>query len=100
MGVTGRQAVQASVSRLVAEGLAEYGENIDHRRPPLIRLTGPGSQKYAAVDRRQARWINELSAGLKISDLAAAARLLHEISGRLETSERHDRGRNDANETA
>src|SRR5215469_7397840 len=64
MGLT-RQAVQASVNRLVSEALAEAGANLDHRRSPLIRL-------------------NELAAGLEISDLATAARLLHEISDRLE----------------
>jgi hypothetical protein len=48
-------------------------------------LTELGSQRYAALDRRQIRWINELAAGLKISDLAAAVRVLHELSDRLET---------------
>ena len=83
MGLT-RQAVQASVNRLLAEALVETDENLDHRRSPLIRLTELGSQKYTAVDRRQIRWINELAAGLKISDLAAAARLLDDLSDRLE----------------
>ncbi len=83
MGLT-RQAVQASVNRLLAEALVETDENLDHRRSPLIRLTELGSQKYTAVDRRQIRWINELAAELKISDLAAAARLLHDLSDRLE----------------
>jgi DNA-binding MarR family transcriptional regulator len=87
MGLT-RQAVQASVNRLLAEALAETGENLDHRRSQLIRLTELGAQKYAAVDRRQIRWINELSTGLKISDLQAAARLLHDLSDRLEATAR------------
>jgi DNA-binding MarR family transcriptional regulator len=85
MGLT-RQAVQASVNRLLGEALAETGENLDHRRSPLIRLTTLGHQRYAALDRRQIRWINELSTGLKISDLTAAARLLHDLSDRLETT--------------
>src|SRR5712691_1590342 len=83
MGLT-RQAVQASVNRLLAEALVEACANLDHRRSPLIRLTELGAKKYTAVDRRQIRWINELAAGLKISDLAAAARLLHDLSDRLE----------------
>jgi DNA-binding MarR family transcriptional regulator len=85
MGLT-RQAVQASANRLISEGLAESGENPDHRRSPLIRLTELGHQKYAAVDRRQIRWVNQLSTGLKISDLANAARLLHDLSDRLENT--------------
>jgi DNA-binding MarR family transcriptional regulator len=86
MGLT-RQAVQASVNRLLAEALVEARGNLDHRRSPLIALTERGSQKYAAVDQRQVRWINELSAGLKITDLAAAARVLRELGDRLETAE-------------
>lgn len=65
--------------------------NPDHRRSRLIRLTEPGRQKYAALDARQSRWINELSAGLKLPDLAAAARLLHDLSDRLEATARTDR---------
>jgi DNA-binding MarR family transcriptional regulator len=98
MGLT-RQAVQALVNRLLAEALAETGENLDHRRSPLIRLTELGRQKYAALDRRQIRWINELSAGLKTSDLAATARLLHDLSDRLETTAPPGRRRNEGDET-
>jgi len=83
MGLT-RQAVQVTVNRLVGEALAEVGDNLDHRRSPLIWLTELGSQKYAALDQRQARWINALAAGLQISDLATTARLLHELGDRLE----------------
>jgi DNA-binding MarR family transcriptional regulator len=97
MGLT-RQAVQASVNRLLSEALVETGENLDHRRSPLIRLTELGSEKYAAADRRQIRWINELSTGLKISDLAAAARVLHDLSDRLEMTARTGRRRNESDD--
>jgi DNA-binding MarR family transcriptional regulator len=86
MGLT-RQAVQASVNRLLAEALVEARDNRDHRRSPLIGLTKLGRQKYAAVDRRQARWINELSTGLDITDLAVAARVVGELGDRLETND-------------
>jgi DNA-binding MarR family transcriptional regulator len=85
MGLT-RQAVQATVNRLRRDALVGTGENLDHRRSPLIRLTELGRQKYAALDQRQIRWINELSAGLKISDLTTTARLLRELSDSLETT--------------
>jgi DNA-binding MarR family transcriptional regulator len=88
MGLT-RQAVQESVNRLLAEALVEARHNLDHRRSPLIGLTALGSQKYTAVDQRQARWINELAAGLQITDLAAAARVLRDIGDRLESNQRH-----------
>src|SRR5262245_45755778 len=83
MGLT-RQAVQVTVNRLIGDALAEAGENLDHRRSPLIRLTEPGSQKYSALDRRQARWINAVAQGLDVSDLAPNDRLLHELGDRLE----------------
>ena len=83
MGLT-RQAVQATADRLLAEALAEARENLDHRRSPLIALTERGRQAYAAVDQRQIRWINELSAGMTITDLAAAAGVLRELGDRLE----------------
>ena len=96
MGLT-RQAVQASVNRLAAEALVEARDNPDHRRSPLIALTERGSQKFAAIDQRQARWINQLSAGLTITDLATAARVLRELGDRLEASERPGPGGKDRN---
>src|SRR6266540_2967932 len=44
MGLT-RQAVQASVNRLLSEGLVEADENPDHRRSPLMHLTELGNAK-------------------------------------------------------
>ena len=98
MGLT-RQAVQESVNRLLAEALVEAHDNLDHRRSPLIGLTELGSRKYTAVDQRQARWINELAAGLQITDLAAAARVLRDLGDRLESNQRHAPGK-DSNDTA
>ena len=83
MGLT-RQAVQATVNQLRRDALIDTSANLDHRRSPLINMTELGRRKYAALDRQQTAWINELSAGLKIDDLAATARLLHDLSDRLE----------------
>jgi DNA-binding MarR family transcriptional regulator len=85
MGLT-RQAVQASVNRLAAERLVTTDENPDHRRSPLIRVTELGGKRYAALDRRQITWINELAAGFKLSDLTTTARVLQELSNRLEAN--------------
>jgi DNA-binding MarR family transcriptional regulator len=85
MGLT-RQAVQASVNRLRSEGLVDADENPDHRRSPLIAMTELGAAKYAALERRQIDWINELAAGLKRSELATAAWVLQELSQRLEAN--------------
>jgi len=58
-----RQAVLESINQVRAQGLVEAGDNLDHRRSPLITLTQLGSQKSAALDKRQIRWINGLAAG-------------------------------------
>lgn len=83
MGLT-RQSVQATVNRLLADGLAEADANPDHRRSPLIRLTELGISKYHQLQCRQATWINELSAGLKLSELETTAEVLRELSDRLD----------------
>jgi DNA-binding MarR family transcriptional regulator len=97
MGLT-RQAVQATVNQLRRDALIETSDNLDHRRSPLIKLTELGRRKYAALDRQQAAWINELAAGLRISDLAITARLLHDLSDRLEKTPPTTRGRSDHDE--
>ena len=50
---------------------------------PLIWLTEHSRVRYAALQRRQVTWINELAAGLKVSELSTAARVLEEMSSRL-----------------
>lgn len=87
MGLT-RQSVQASVNRLLGDGLVQTNSNPDHRRSPLIRLTELGSKRYAAVQRRQVGWINELAAGLGVSELSTTARVLQELGDRLDASAR------------
>jgi DNA-binding MarR family transcriptional regulator len=87
MGLT-RQSVQASVNRLLGDGLVQTNSNPDHRRSPLIRLTELGSESYAAVQRRQVGWINELAAGLGVSELSTTARVLQELGDRLDASAR------------
>ncbi len=91
MGLT-RQSVQASVNRLIVDALVETERNPDHRRSPLIRLTELGTQKFEAMQRRQAVWINELAAGLKVSQLSTTARVLQELSDKLETDARGRKG--------
>jgi DNA-binding MarR family transcriptional regulator len=90
MGLT-RQAVQASVNRLLDHGLVETDQNPDHRRSPLIHLTELGKAKYGRLQRRQVSWINQLAAGLKQSELKTAARVLGELSNKLDSSSRHSR---------
>jgi DNA-binding MarR family transcriptional regulator len=82
MGLT-RQSVHATVNRLRADGLVEQATNADHRRSPLIRLTGSGDAAFRAMQQRQRAWIERLLAGLDPAALETAARVLDELSRRL-----------------
>jgi DNA-binding MarR family transcriptional regulator len=83
MGLT-RQSVQASVNRLLADGLVASQDNPDHRRSPLIALTDRGRRAYESLDRLQVGWVNQLADGIDANELATAARVLGELSQRLE----------------
>ena len=85
MGLT-RQSVQASVNRLVGDGLIEATGNPDHRRSPLHRPTAVGMTRFRALQRRQARWIDGLAGGIPVGELETAARVLGELCGRLEAT--------------
>jgi DNA-binding MarR family transcriptional regulator len=54
LGVT-RQNVQRIANDLVAEGLASFDANPDHRRSPLLTLTPPGSAVLDEINRAAAR---------------------------------------------
>jgi DNA-binding MarR family transcriptional regulator len=83
MGLT-RQSVHATVKRLVRDRLLDLQANADHRRSPLVGLTGLGRDAYAAIDGRQAGWVNRLARGIGRSELETARRVLDELSRRLE----------------
>jgi DNA-binding MarR family transcriptional regulator len=91
MGIT-RQSVHATVKRLVADGLVELAPNVDHRRSQLVRLTELGNRRYAALDRQQAEWVNRLARGIERSELETTARVLAELSARLEDETQSARG--------
>jgi DNA-binding MarR family transcriptional regulator len=86
MGLT-RQSVHATVKRLTADGLVELVPNADHRRSRLVRMTELGERRYAAIDRRQIAWANGLAHGIRRADLETAARVLGELSERLEAED-------------
>jgi DNA-binding MarR family transcriptional regulator len=83
MGLT-RQSVHVTVKRLVDDGLLELVANADHRRSQLVCLTEEGRAAYAAMDARQAAWVNRIAEGLSRTDLETTARVLDELCNRLE----------------
>jgi DNA-binding MarR family transcriptional regulator len=89
MGLT-RQSVHVTVRRLVRDGLVELAPNADHRRSQLVRLTEAGRAKYAAIDARQAVWVNRLAGGIDRADLETTARVLAELCRRLDADSSED----------
>ncbi|HKE52992.1 MAG TPA: MarR family transcriptional regulator [Actinomycetes bacterium] len=85
MGLT-RQSVHATVNRLAGDGLLELVPNADHLRSQLVQLTEPGRETYAAVDTRQAAWVNRLSDGIDPDHIQTAAWVLQELGRRLEAA--------------
>lgn len=72
LGVT-RQAVQRVANDLVAEGLADFTTNPEHRTSPILRLTSTGRASLAAMDRR-ARTANRRAADRVGADTVTAVR--------------------------
>lgn len=98
MGLT-RQSVHATVKRLVRDGLLELAPNDDHRRSQLVSLTQLGRATYSAIDRRQAAWVNRLAGGIGRSDLETTARVLDELSRRLDADGAREPESNEERET-
>lgn len=85
MGLT-RQSVHTTVNRFIRDGLVELLPNADHQRSPLVGVTELGEAKFRAMQRRQAVWVDRLAEGLGRSDLETTARVLGELSRRLEAN--------------
>lgn len=82
MGLT-RQSVQASVNRLVADGMLAAEPNAEHARSPLFDLTDHGAAAYERLAAAQQDWIGGLTTDLAAAELQAASRVLRTLSARL-----------------
>ncbi|MBV8185616.1 MAG: winged helix-turn-helix transcriptional regulator [Alphaproteobacteria bacterium] len=82
-----RQNVQRIVNDLRQEGLVAFTANPHHRRAQLVVLTEKGRRTFDAAMRLQAPWINNLSDGLSLKDIAAFHRTILVLRQRLEADE-------------
>ena len=82
MGLT-RQSVQASVNRLVDDGMLVAEANAEHARSPLFDLTDRGAAAYGRLTGAQREWIGDLTTELPAADLLSASRVLGVLSGRI-----------------
>jgi DNA-binding MarR family transcriptional regulator len=79
-----RQNVQRIINDLQRDGLVEFEANPHHRRAQLVVLTAKGRQAYEAAMRLQAPWINSITAGLSVKDIATVHRVMTALRKKLE----------------
>jgi DNA-binding MarR family transcriptional regulator len=60
LGIT-RQGVQRVANELIAEGLAEFAGNPDHRNSPLLSLTTTGRQTMQRIAKRAERFHGKIA---------------------------------------
>ena len=84
---TNRQSVQRIVNDLYALEFLTFGTNPRHRRAHLLVLTDKGRRAYESAMALQAPWVNKLSRGLSLEDLAAFQRVLLTLRRKLENDE-------------
>lgn len=81
-----RQSVQRLADELVRDGLAAYSPNPRHVRAKLLTPTPRGAASYRKLMQEQAKWVNALSASMRLEDIAATRKLLATLSVALEDS--------------
>lgn len=87
MGVH-RQGVQRIVNELEKEGIVEFQPNPHHKRAHLVVLTSKGQKLFDAAIALQVPWVNDLSKGLSLDDIATAQEIVGLLKKRLrETSQ-------------
>src|SRR5579883_3412992 len=79
-----RQNVQRIINDLHREGLVSFETNPHHRRAQLVVLSDKGRRTFDEAMELQAPWINELSDGLSVKDIATVDRVVKALRAKLE----------------
>jgi DNA-binding MarR family transcriptional regulator len=79
-----RQNVQRIINDLHREGLVSFETNPHHRRAQLVVLSDKGRRTFDEAMELQAPWINELSDGLSVKDIATVHRVIKTLRAKLE----------------
>ncbi|WP_329526861.1 MarR family winged helix-turn-helix transcriptional regulator [Streptomyces sp. NBC_01462] len=88
LGVT-RQGVQRVANDLVAEGLAAFGPNPDHRGSPLLALTPDGRRVLNGITARADEVHRTFAADIPPGEIAGARASLRRL---IEQVRRHEAG--------
>jgi DNA-binding MarR family transcriptional regulator len=81
-----RQSVQRIADILVARGLAEYRDNLAHRRAKLFTPTDEGRAAIRRIDPAQAAAAKRLARRFGEHELADAVTALRALSAALDSS--------------
>ncbi|WCM25866.1 MarR family transcriptional regulator [Sphingomonas sp. QA11] len=85
-----RQNVQRIVNDLQRDGLVTLEPNPHHRRAQLVVMTDKGLKAFTAAMNLQTPWMNRLTEGLSVEDIAVVSRVVAGLRGRLEQGEEVD----------
>lgn len=83
-----RQGVQRLADEMVRDGLATYHPNPKHARAKLLAPTEQGATAYRKLMEQQAKWVEAMSADMRLADIAGARALLARLDAGMENSGR------------
>jgi DNA-binding MarR family transcriptional regulator len=75
-----RQAIQALVNRLTAQGLVELVENPAHIRSALVQLSSSGARASATEKVRGKRWLEDMAGQVTEAELETATTILSRLN--------------------
>lgn len=79
-----RQHIQALVDQLLEAGLVLAAPNPDHKRSPLIELTGKGHAAFEDMQKREHALLTQLMAALPERDLMIAVETIRKLNEQLQ----------------
>lgn len=82
-----RQGVQRIVKDLERLNMVLLQPNLDHKRAPLVSISGPGKDTLESVNKAQIAWANQLVEGFSERQLKQAATLLRKLRQNTEAIE-------------
>ncbi len=84
-----RQHVQVTVNRLLEQGLIRSAHNPQHKRSPLLRLSGSGRDAFTEIRRLESDLLDALFADIELADVATTRRTLEVLLGKLNSEKSH-----------
>jgi DNA-binding MarR family transcriptional regulator len=90
LGIT-RQSVQRIADLLIADGLARYELNPQHRGSPLVRLTDTGQNALATITAASLAWRRAAAADIPDEHIAITCEVLRTLTRRSREAQAADK---------